>query len=138
MWVTFALALYSAYQQRQAAKESRRAGERQAQIELQTAAEEERKTKIQQELRRAETVARASASGVVLDSESVQSYLKYQDDLNAQELNWIRKSGQNRANIARMQGRLAEMQGNAAATSSAAQAAGYGYKAYQGSGGRGG
>lgn len=91
--------------ERDSANEARAISERNAQrIEAETN-EQARRTASQQAYERAETRARAGASGALLTSEgSHGTYQREQSRVHRENLEWIRASGASRAGIERMEG----------------------------------
>ena len=105
---------YSSMQQAEAAEEGERIAEKNAQrAELETE-EQARRLKAQQEKNQSLARARAAASGA--GGESIDTYLEDMEDEDYRQLDWLRRSGYNRSQIMRDEGRMYGRAGRARAT----------------------
>lgn len=96
---------YSIYSSEQAAKEAERMGNKNAtSIEAET---EEAARRAAKDAERSEARARAAAATLGLEGESVDLYLKDLANTNKEQIDWLKKSGQSRADIAREGGQAA-------------------------------
>lgn len=96
---------YSIYNSERAAKEAERMGEKNARaIEAET---EEAARRAAKDAKRSEARARAAAATLGLGGESVDLYLKDLANTNKEQVDWMKKSGKSRADIAREGGQAA-------------------------------
>jgi len=121
------LSIFGAVQSFGAAGQAREAGRANARRILDETGEEVRRKEISQEQFMGSSVAKGAASGV-----QVSGFQDYWDKLQGEftnELDWMRKSGEQRAEIARKTGEYQATSGMAAGFSGLAGAASGGYTA---------
>lgn len=112
-------AAYSAYSQAEAAEDAKKIGEQNAALARAETEEEARRLEKEQERTAGLARARAFASGVDPESMSTQLFLEDLETTQREELDWLRRSGYSRADIAEEQGELARAKGMAGAYASA-------------------
>ncbi len=115
-----------AVQQFKSAREAKKAGERNAQMEREMADEEARRTEIEQMKTESAARARAAASGVTGEG-SIKAFLEKMSEEHEDELAWIRKSGRMRSEIARQEGKAGYTSGMAGGFAGLGSAASQGY-----------
>ena len=112
-----------AQNQEAAAEQAQRiANQNAANVEAETA-EQVRRTEATNAAASAERVARMAASGGTASGSS-QNFLDTQDARQKNDIDWLKQSGSSKANIAREEGRYANLTGKATASGTRASTAG--------------
>jgi len=117
------VAIKSAQAQKAAAADAKKIGKQNASLAIAETEEQARRLKYNQSKEQAMTRARAYASGIDPESDTVKLVLAEQKKVNQEELDWLIASGYSRASIFKGEGQTASDVAKAAANQSYGQAA---------------
>ena len=123
-------AAYSAKQQFDAADDAEKIAKKNAELsELET---EEEARRLERSQERVSDLAKAKAAASGVGGETVDLYLADIEDTQAEELNWLKRTGARRADILRDEGEIAKSQGRAGAFGSIGEGFSYAPSIYSG------
>lgn len=118
--VTAAINIFTGYKSgKKADKKAKSAGELNAAFIEEETAEAIRRTQAQQAQRYGSTLAQLGGSGVMGGSGSAQNYLDFMQTEQSAQLDWLKKSGESQAEIARKTGQMVGSAARDQATSAA-------------------
>ena len=110
---------YGAYQQYQSADDAKDIADKNAKMAKMETDEQAKRLEKQQSRQRSGALARAAASGVDIEG-TPAAYLEELEDVQQEELDWLRKTGYRRAAVLKEQGDFAAQQAYQGAFSSMA------------------
>ena len=121
---------YSAYEQHKSADEAKDIADKNAKFAKMETDEQAKRLEKQQARQQSRALAAAAASGVDLEG-TPQAYLDELEDVQQEELDWLRKTGYRRAAVLKEQGDFAAQQAYQGAISSMASLFGQSYGIYE-------